>query len=112
MEKSKDNETARDFLVLLGIPVFVALVFLALVPIGLFNAWAVQKMYIWFILPLGAPALNLWHVWGISLIINHFTMDSYKDNASTTKKTFTKLAVSLIATALMLLLGWIIRGHI
>lgn len=108
--KMKDD-TGKDVLALLGIPVFLVLILIAFIPLGLFNAWAVQKMYIWFLLPLGLPALNLLHIWGISLLVSHYTvnMDGRKKKKG---ETWSALFASLIATLLMLAIGFVIKSHI
>lgn len=102
------DEDGKNLLAVLGIPVLVALILIAFIPLGLFNAWAVQKMYIWFALPLGAPALNLAHVWGFSLIANHYLYRAEDNN----KKWAGKLIGSLLGTLLMLLIGFILKSHI
>lgn len=103
----KDDDK-KNLLAVLGFPVFVALVLILFIPLGLFNAWAVQKMYIWFALPLGAPALNLAHVWGFSLILNHYLFRSESDK----KGAWGRVGMSLFSTLLMLLIGFILKAYI
>lgn len=111
MTDDEKKEASKNLLAVLGIPVFILLLIIAFVPLGIFNAWAVQKMYIWFLLPLGAPALNLWHVFGISILIRHFT-NTTSDKDKTGKEVLGGIAKSVISTLFMLLLGWIIKGQI
>lgn len=104
-----DSDDSKTLLAVLGIPVLIVLMFTMFVPLGLFNAWAVQKMYIWFLLPLGAPAINIAHTWGISLILNHYL---FNRSDTSSKKWWKPLAASLFGTGFMLLMGFILKGHI
>lgn len=102
------DEDSKALLAILGIPVLVVLVLIMFIPLGLFNAWAVQKMYIWFALPLGAPALKLAHVWGFGLILNHYLFRA-EDNK---KGALGRIGISLFGTLLMLLMGFILKSYI
>lgn len=93
---------------------FSLLITVTLIPLSLFHAWVAQKLYGWFVLPLGAPQLNLWEVWGLALLINHLTVS----NRTTTKKNkpvkqqVLIVAGTIIGTLVALLLGLIIKSHI
>lgn len=109
-----DKETEIAGLKLLAIPTIIVLLLILFIPIGLFNAWVTQKLYNWFLLPLGTPHLNLWHVWGISLIINRFTYTTSKDdNSEDAKKKLGKsIFTGLILGVLALLIGYVLKSHI
>ena len=104
MAKLTENEAA---LAILAIPTVFAGLIIMLIPFGLFNAWAVQKMYGWFLLPLGAPRLNVWQVWGITALITHMVVRTNED-----KKIWESLAVSIFGTLFMLLLGFVLKSLI
>ncbi|MDE2104888.1 MAG: hypothetical protein KGL39_47060 [Patescibacteria group bacterium] len=107
---SDSNNSANKILAILAVPTILAFFFILLIPISLFNAWALQKMYDWFLLPLGTPALNLWHVWGIMLIIQWFMPIPRTDEKW--QKNIGRFIGNIIGTLLMLAVGLIIRGHI
>lgn len=101
----KDDEVTA--LRILATPtIFIGMV-IFFIPLGLFNAWALQKMYIWFLLPLGLPALNIWHIWGIySLIV------SFKGTSKNEEKWYTRFGIGVASILFMLLLGYILKAHI
>lgn len=103
-----DNDTRTAVLTLLAIPTATIMLIVVMLPLGLFTAWAMQKMYGWFILPLGAPTLNLWHVFGLNLIINRYLYKPGGDN----KKFVEQLIAGIVATLLTLLLGFMVKGQI
>lgn len=110
MKDSRD--TAISTLVILAMPVILSLLVIVTLPLALFNAWAAQKMYDWFLLPIhGFPHLNLWHVYGITLLIGLFSATQ-----TNSKKSFSDsmaaIVGKIIATLLVLLIGYIIKGHI
>lgn len=111
MDKTKDNETARNFLAILGAPVLLMLIFIAVLPIGIFNAWVAQKLYIWFVIPMGAPAINLWHVYGLILLINLLKSSSSSEDKSTAKHLGSILG-TVVGALLILLIAFIVKGHI
>lgn len=102
---SEDDK--KNTLAIMGIPTAIVLLIIMLLPFGILNAWAVQKMYGWFLLPLGAPAINLWHTWGIAMLINHFMPTVNSD-----KKILVRLFTGVFGVFLMLLIGYILKGHI
>jgi len=108
-----DNENAKNLLAVLGIPVFVVLLFVAFIPFGIYNAWVTQKLYNWFLLPIhGFPHLNLWWVWGITLLIGRFTSDRTDEDDKNFKKFMGKMIGKVFVGLLVLLAGYILKGHI
>lgn len=107
------NHTKATTLMILAIPTILTLGIGGTIVIGLLNAWVAQKMYIWFLLPLHAPRLNLWHVWGIVLLISLLTPSSSANQDEKDKaKLIGKMAGFIIAPFVILLMGYIIKGHI
>ena len=97
------------------------LLFLATLVVNLFsNAWyafVTSKLYAWFIVPLGAPLLNWWHIWGLLLVIELTVMPyTYKhtddSDSKMAVKFWTKVITTSIATAIILLIGYIAKGQI
>jgi hypothetical protein len=107
-----NDDNTKAALVLLAIPTIVIGMVLVFLPFGLFTAWAVQKMYGWFLLPLGLPRLNLWHIYGLILTINILKNTKTDDEPPKLKKTLIKMVGATIAVLLVLLVGFIIKGLI
>lgn len=105
-----DNEDKKNLLAILGVPVMMIGIVLLATPFALLTAWAVQKLYGWFVLPLGAPQLNLWHVWGLMLMVN--LIKPARSNDNNTTKTLIHLAATIFTALLAVLLGYLIKGHI
>lgn len=107
-----DKETEIAGLKLLEIPTIIVLILIAFILLGIFDAWVTQKLYNWFLLPLRTPHLNLWHIWGISLIINRFTYTDSKTDEDPKKKLGKSIVTGLILGSLALLIGYILKSHI
>lgn len=37
--------------------------------VGFYNAWLFMDMWKWFIVPIGAPELSFWAIYGLTLVI-------------------------------------------
>ena len=86
---------------------------------GAWYAFVASKLYAWFIVPLGAPLLNWWYIWGLLLMIELIVMPyTYKhtndkdDTAKKAAKFFIKIIATSLAAAIILLIGWIAKGQI
>lgn len=110
-----DNEDRKNLLIILAMPTIIIGIWLISFPIGLFDAWIIQKLYGWFALPLGAPALNLLHIYGFMLIINILRFKN-DPNAKKDKNTATTIIAAILSTVIVgllaLLVGWIIKNYI
>ncbi len=113
-EDAMDHDTKKTALALLGIPTLLMIVVIVAIPLNLFNAWVVQKMYIWFLLPLHAPRLNLWHIWGITMLITLLTGPhaASADGKSDKAAAIGKLIGYIIGPLIGLLVAYFIKGHI
>lgn len=114
MTEEEKKEMSKNILAILGIPVFIVLLFIAFIPLGIFNAWVSLKLYNWFFLPIhGFPHLNIWWIWGIGILIARYTSDpvSTEDDKKPTKF-IGKLIGRIIVGLLALLLGYVLKGHI
>lgn len=103
-----NDENQKNLLIVLGAPIAIVLLWLLFLPLGLLNAWAVQKMYGWFLLPLGAPQLNLWHVFGFVVLINHFKSFNPNDK----RKVLEHILINILGITLLLLTGVIVKEFI
>lgn len=96
------------------------LLLLALVINFFTSAWwafVTYKLYFWFIVSLGAPALSWWHVWGVTMVIGAIVSPyTYKDNDddvdTSIKKIFSRMITLTLGAAILLLVGWIVKGQI
>lgn len=86
-----------------------ALLVLTIVPLGLFTAWVAQQMYEWFLMPLGLPGLNLWHVYGILLLINLIKPRGKTDGKGEILKT---VVINIFGGLLVLAVGAVLKGFI
>ena len=48
-------------------------------PLSAYNSFVIFKFYGWFVIPLGAPTLIFWHVWGLVLL---YSLITYKPAAT------------------------------
>ena len=60
--------TEKTLLGLVGILVYLAL----LLPLSIWFGFAASHLWTWFIVPLGVPAIGVWHAAGISTLIGLF----------------------------------------
>jgi hypothetical protein len=109
---NKEEETANAGLVALAIPGMILLVLLIAVPFALFNAWVALTLYDWFVRPLGAPELTIWHMWGISLLVSRFLPTPEVKEGEGMGKAWGKLFGYLIAGLFALFVGFVIKGMI
>jgi len=89
----------------------IILALIVIVPIILYRGWVLFTMWNWFIVPLGAPHISLFHVLGISVIINVLTNHSEIKKKST-KETLTELCTFIGMLTAALCIGWIIKSFI
>lgn len=79
---------------------------LAFVPALLLRAWAVSKMWLWFVVPLGLPPIGYAHALGISLFVGWLT---YQTPSTDQDDGFwlRSLLTSFIAPPVLVLFGWL-----
>jgi hypothetical protein len=84
------------------------------------SAWAsfvTYKLYGWFVVPLGAPVLNWWHVWGLLILFGLVTYKSDGTELQERPTPRTSRAIGFIITRVLvitaaLLFGWLFHGMI
>lgn len=104
-----DKEDTKNLMAIMGLPVVILLLILINIPTALLTAWAIQKMYIWFLIPLGLPALKLVTIWAMILIFNRLTF-TYDGEKSTAKKVIAGMFASVFITFVMLGMGLVLRA--
>lgn len=110
---AKQNDDDKDWIIaLFAIPGVILLIMILMIPFALFNAWVSKTLYDWFILPLGAPALTIWHMWGIALLVSRFTPTPEYKEGEGMGKALGKLAGVVIGGLLALLVGYFVKGMI
>jgi len=78
---------------------------LALVPLlALFRAWVALKMWVWFAIPLGAPAIGMAHAYGLCLLIGIVGI-SATYHGEDKRETATKLLAPFMTIAMFWLFG-------
>jgi hypothetical protein len=76
---------------------------------ALIGGYVLAKMWLWFIVPFGAPEIEIAHAIGISLLAGLFTSSSSSDDKyESTAEVVTKLIATLIAPFILLGFGWIV----
>jgi hypothetical protein len=93
-----------------AMPFILVGVILVYLPLGLLRAWAVWLLYTWFAEPLGAPDLNVWHVWGLLLLYALLTLNTFKKRD--TEGFWKGIAGQVIGCLAMVLVGYLIKGWI
>ena len=71
------------------------------------EGWTIKLMWDWFIVPLGATPITIWHALGIHTIVNYFTYSMQKEKMDS--GFWYKLHYVVIITLLYLLTAFIIR---
>jgi hypothetical protein len=112
MNDQPTDKNAIKVLAIMATPVIIAMLLVLYLPLGLFNAWALQKMYQWFLVPFGAPHVNVWEVWGVYLLISRLIFHSEDDKDNKKIKIWSGVVSGVFATLLMLLIGYFLKGHI
>lgn len=113
MKTESEIKDFKEALIAILLVPFVAVPLLViLLPFAMFNAWAVGTMYAWFVLPLGAPELSFWHVFGLLLLIGLLRQgNGTKDNDSISESVI-KLVLQIFIVLMMVLVGFIVKGWI
>ncbi len=108
-----NSDMKAGALVAILAPVFVVGIVILTLPFSLYNAFVVSKMYAWFVVPLGAPTLNIWWIWGIMMLIGLVVpINTATDEKSSWQKSVGLLLARLLGASLVLLFGYILKGHI
>lgn len=81
---------------------------IVIVPLAMWKAFVATKLWAWFVVPIGAPAIPLLSMMGIVLLIDMlFRRISEDDNPLTWERFGTGLSHSVLVPALCLGFGWL-----
>jgi len=87
--------------------VFIWLIVLVLsIPALLFSAFVASTLWLWFMVPLGLPAIGVLHMWGIGLFASYFTMGIKRESPETTDATLGEKAGVAVAYIWLMSLLW------
>lgn len=103
----EDKQTA---LLVLAIPGLLVFAILVMIVFGLYYAFIAKVLYDWFVLPLGGPELNIWHIWGLILLIN--VLKGFNTSKTDDDKAGLRLLGAILAGLLALGLGFVLKGLI
>jgi len=78
-DKKKEEEAALGCLLVL-------VAFAVSIPGSIYTAWLQSYWWLWFAVPLGAPVINLWHIFGLRLMISHPNMGIFNSLSRVEKK--------------------------
>lgn len=91
------------------------LFYLVTIPLGIvWHGYADSVLWSWFIVPLGAPAIGLWHAGGIALFVTSLLGSrglemKAEDKRDKMEKAAAWSVVMFILPAFALLFGWLYK---
>lgn len=113
MKKDSEIKDFGEALIAMLLVPFIAIPMLViLLPFALFNTWAVSTMYGWFVLPLGAPDLSFWHVFGLILLVGLLRGGNSTKNDDGMFESIVKLVLQIFVVLMIVLVGFIVKGWI
>ena len=97
--------TAEKQLEMTGAVLFILLV----VPFMWWDGFVLAKLWGWFVVPLGAPVLGVWQAVGLAIVWNHVRTRSSDVKHEETITSWTRIGYAVLAPALSLLIGYLIK---
>jgi hypothetical protein len=87
---------------------FAVISLLLVFPLAAWKGWVLVRIWAWFVVPLGVPALTVWHAAGLSLLVGWLADSSaYFANTSEDKRSRAeKFVTSVTLSVLTPLLTW------
>lgn len=83
---------------------------LAVPPLAFLRGWAIATLWLWFVVPIGVPALTIWHAAGVSLIIGLLTHQVQHEPDDTANDLFwTRFLTAIIGPPICVGWGWLIH---
>ncbi len=96
----------KGLLNFLGMMTLIALVF----PLAFFRGWAIHRIYTWFVVPCGAPALSYMHCVGLSMALVGLSFFLYpKTSNGSIADAFKDIPRSLASLSFLVLLAWLLH---
>jgi len=96
------------FAFILGIGLIAVTVFGVILLEAMWQVWFVKDLYLWFVIPLGAPELSLWHLVGLLLFINMVFKSSGKFHKDEDIDSGKMIMVAVLAPPIV----WMIAGFV
>ena len=93
-------------LAVLSIVAFAAI----LVPFSILSGWALSWLWLWFLVPLGVPAIGLAHSIGIVSLVSFLTKQYNPTSNDTSEEKYGKLAYAVMSPFLALGIGYIVHS--
>jgi len=85
------------------------ILFILLIPAMILRGWVLLNMWTWFILPLGAPEINLAHALGLSTTLYLMNGMEVSTEENSDEEKIKKFAQGVIILLITLFIGWIIQ---
>ncbi len=96
----------KGLLNFLGMMALIAFVF----PFAFFRGWAIHRIYTWFVVPCGAPALSYMHCVGLSVVLVGLSFFLYPNTSKASiADTFKEIPRSLVSLAFIVFLAWLLH---
>ena len=92
-----------------GDKLFQNLLMLLVVPVtALWSGYVLSVMWAWFIVPLGAVSIGVWHAFGISVLVDLLTFKQPQEKVDDSKRPSpgVRIATSLFVPLIVLGFGW------
>lgn len=88
-----------------------ALLFLiSSIPLALWRAYVIARLWAWYMVPLGVPAVGVVQAYGVSLVIGIVTGAAYRDATKREAEDDAAIVKRIVGVAVMsgfaLLFGW------
>ena len=87
----------------------IFLMALLIIPVGLYRGWVLSLLWVWFIVPLGAPEIGVIHAWGLAMAIQFMTQTwVHRED----KEPMKSIANLILSPLVILLVGYILKGFV
>jgi hypothetical protein len=74
---------------------------------GFFRVYAMTVLWRWFLMPLGAPPIGLWHMCGIGALLGLFRWNAYDPEESKRQMAWQAVTAFCLAPAFALGVGYL-----
>lgn len=88
---------------------WMGVAWLALIVVSVpLRGWILSVLWSWFVVPLGAAGIDMWHAAGFAAIVTLLTHRSESEESEDTSKLWGRLiAAAVVLPLLMLAFGWL-----
>ena len=81
----------------------------AVVPSILWQLWVMARLWLWFAVPLGLPALGMAHIWGFLILLGMLKPHPDVETKTTNCKVVRAVILAVLRPAFALLVGMLTR---